>query len=72
MTTQISIPAQITQLRSRVGEYAARAIREDLNTSAISDASDALNLAMQQWKNGDVEDARESLQLAIEQLDSVE
>lgn len=74
MSTLPSIPAQITALRAKVGELAHRAVvgNESLNTSAISDATDALNAAMQQWKNGDSEDARESIQLAIEQLDAAE
>lgn len=70
--SNLSIPSMITALRARVGTLSHRAVvgGENLNTSAISDASDSLNEAMALWKNGDGEAAAEAVQLAAEQLDA--
>lgn len=63
----------LTYLTARVGRLATRAVHgEDLNTSAISDANEILNIARDHLRNGDNDDAREALQLAREQLDAVE
>jgi hypothetical protein len=70
MTT---IATGITALRSRVGTLATRAVRgEDLLTGAITDANENVNVAATHYANGDIEAAREALQLAQEQLDAAE
>lgn len=58
----------------RQGKLAHRAIvgGEDLNTSAISDASESIQRARTAYVNGETEECREALQLAAEQLDAAE
>lgn len=71
--SKLAICADLTNLTTRVGRLATRAVRgEDLNTSAISDANTTLDVARDHIRNGDYDDAQEALQLAREQLDAAE
>lgn len=55
----------------RVGHLSALAVagNNSINTSAITDANENLNVSRTHYVNGDYEDAHEALILAEEQLD---
>lgn len=68
-----TLSAQIQTLRARVGSLSARAVAgESINTSGLTDANESINTAVSFMRNGDFDDARESLTLAEEQLDAAE
>jgi len=73
MTSKESFMKRYRGAIGRVGHLSALAVAgADLNTSAITDANENLNVARTHFEQGDLEDAVDALVLAEEQLDCAE